>query len=343
MMTGYRVLFWNKWSLLLAVAAGLHGCTREAAPHFEGQTQGTTYHVTVVRCTPAQQANVLQTAVEQRLAQIDVALSNYRDDSELSRFNRAPIDQWIDLGPDLDAVLRASQQISQMSEGAFDITVAPLLGLWGFGPESSSQHVVPDDAAIAQARTSVGYQFLELQDTAPRARKTRPLTIDVNGIAQGYSVDQLANVLSARGCSDYLVEIGGELRLAGHNAENKPWRIAIERPSDAPSEVQQSLRGSGIAITTAGDYHDYFEQDGVSYSHTIDPRTGRPIAHKLASVTVIDASATQADGYDTVVEVLGPEEGFAFAQRHHLAAYFIVREGDRFVVRKTEAMSAYLE
>lgn len=324
------------------LALAFVGCERKWPIRFEGEAQGTTYHITVAACAQPQTAEKLQKLIEAKLQQIDRSLSNYRDDSALSNFNRAPLNTWIELDADLYAVLKISEQMSRESDGAFDITVAPLVALWGFGPKQHSE-IVPDANAIAQARENVGYRFLEIDPVHPRARKLRNLTIDVNGIAQGYSVDQLADVLSAQGCTDFLTEVGGELRLMGRNTELKPWRIAIEMPSDGVIAAQQTLVSSGIGVTTAGDYHDYFEKDGVRYSHTIDPRTGRPIAHKLASVTVAASNATLADGYDTVLEVLGPEAGLAFARAHNLAAYFIVREGTGFKTFYTGPMGAYLD
>lgn len=320
----------------------LSGCDRAATISFAGEAQGTTYHITVVQTASNLQAADLQQRIEQRLASIDKALSNYRDDSELAAFNRAPAGEWVALGDDLYRVLKISDQISRESDGAFDITVAPLLALWGFGPGQSGG-MTPAAAEIEQIRAGIGYQFLEVDVAQPRARKIRPLLIDVNGIAQGYSVDQLAQVLIAAGCTDFLVELGGELRMAGHNPAGKPWRIGIQTPGDGVGEAQQALSGTGIAITTAGDYRDYFEKEGIRYSHTIDPRSGRPIAHRLASVTVIAADAALADGYDTVLEVLGPEAGMAFAQRHGIAAYFISRTAHGFVTAHSDAMSPYLQ
>jgi thiamine biosynthesis lipoprotein len=336
-LQSYRIRF------LLAVAciAALCGCNRQQVIKFAGETQGTTYHVTVVDKNRALSSEDLQQYIEKRLAEIDLALSNYRDDSELSRFNRAPSGEWIVLGRDLYSVLIISNRISDESDGAFDITVAPLVELWGFGPKKKTE-TIPADAEIAAAKRRVGYRYLELDVAQPRAKKTRELSIDVNGIAQGYSVDQLADVLIAQGCTDFLVEVGGELRLAGHNQGGELWHIGIEKPSDGFAEAQQALSATNIGVTTAGDYHDYFEKDGVRYSHTIDPRSGRPIAHKLASVTVVASTAVLADGYDTALEVMGPDDGFDFARRMHLAAYFIVRTEHGFSVRMTPEMVRYL-
>lgn len=324
------------WLASIALVA----CGTRPALEFGGATQGTTYHVAVVADRRDAVPSRLQALVLQRLAEIDGALSNYRVDSELNRFNAAPAGEWLPLGADLYRVLVAAQKISAQSAGAFDATIAPLVDLWGFGPPG--RQTLPDAAAIEAARARVDYRQLQLDAAAPRARKLRELRIDVNGIAQGYTVDCLAELLAAQGYENFLVEVGGELRLAGSNAAGKPWRIGIEQPADGIGAVQQAIGGSDIAITTAGDYHDYFERDGRRYSHTIDPLTGRPITHRLASVTVIADDATYADGMDTVLEVLGPERGYRLAERLRIAAYFIIRTDDGFSVRHTPEFAKYL-
>lgn len=326
---------------LSSIAILLAACGERAAFQISGMAQGTTYHITVVADKNAAEQAALKKQIEDRLSAIDSALSNYRDDSELSRFNRAAVGEWISLGTDLYHVLKSSQDISAACAGVFDVTIAPLVDLWGFGAKGHRADL-PGADAIAAAKANVDYRFLELDKTAPRARKNHPLRIDVNGIAQGYTVDRLAELLSAQGYKNFLVEVGGELRLVGANAQSLPWHIGIEKPTDGLGDVQQAISGTNIGITTAGDYHDYFEKDGMRYSHTIDPTTGRPIAHRLASVTVIGASAEYADGWDTALEVMGPERGYAFAERQHMAAYFIIRTDKGFTVRYTAEFARYL-
>lgn len=330
-----------RWLALVLVVFAVGGCARPPAAEFGGATQGTTYHIVVVAELNAAERAKLQGHIEQRLADIDRALSNYRSDSELNRFNAAPAGQWLPLGADLYRVIKASQDVSAQSSGAFDITIAPLIDLWGFGPGGRHDRLPADDA-INEARSLVDYRQLEVDPATPRARKHRSLRIDTNGIAQGYTVDCLAAILQALGYRNFMVEVGGELRLAGSNVDGVPWRIGIEEPGDGLGPVRQGIGGTDIGITTAGDYHDYFERDGVRYSHTLDPATGRPVAHKLASVTVIASDATYADGMDTALEVLGPERGYELAARLKIAAYFIVRTDQGFDARYTPEMKRYL-
>jgi thiamine biosynthesis lipoprotein len=331
---------------LLSLVSLLQACGDPAAFELTGATQGTTWRIAVAADVHKREQLRIRKLVEQRLAEIDLALSSYRSASEVQRFNAAPVGEWFPLGPDLHRVLQAARLVSAQSAGAFDVTSAPLVELWGFGPRGTGpvggRGTIPGDGAIAAARAQVDYRRVELDEDLPRARKNGALRIDVNGIAQGYTVDCLAEWLLARGYRNFLVEVGGELRLAGLNAAGEPWRIGIEQPADGGGAVQQAVSGTNISITTAGDYHDYFEQDGQRYSHTIDPKTGRPVTHKLASVTVIANSATYADGMDTALEVLGPERGYELAERLKIAAYFIVRSDEGFSARYTPAMERYL-
>ncbi len=328
--------------LVMLIGVSLSACGERDSFQFSGAAQGTTYHITVVAERTATERAALEQAVAKRLIEIDRALSNYDTESELSRFNRAAVGEWLALGRDLYHVLTSAQQISIASNGAFDVTIAPLVDLWGFGAEPQ-RATLPADADIAVAKALVDYHQLELDAGAPRARKNKPLRIDVNGIAQGYTVDQLAELLLAQGYNDFLIEVGGELRLVGKNARGNLWHIGIEKPVDGFGAVEQALSGSNIGVTTAGDYHDYFEKNGQRYSHTIDPTSGRPITHRLASVTVIAASAEYADGMDTALEVLGPERGYRLAEQLQIAAYFIVRTDSGFTVRYTKKFAPYLQ
>jgi thiamine biosynthesis lipoprotein len=323
----------------------LSGCGERPQPtlQFSGATQGTSYHITVVPGAEAIDAPALQRRVEQRLAEIDLALSNYRDDSELAAFNRAPVGDWVELGPDLHEVLTLATSISWLSGGAFDVTVAPLVELWGFGA-AQPRDDPPAAEAIAAARQRVGFQHLQLDLTAARARKQRDVKIDLSGVAQGFTVDRLAELLARGGLRNSLVAVGGALVAAGTSPRGTPWRIAIERPQPLPDQVQQAVLVSGLAISTSGDYRDYFERDGVRYSHTLDPVSGRPVQHRLASATVIAPTCAEADALATALLVLGPERGLRFAEQHGLAVYLIVRGGGEgeFEARYSKAFARYL-
>jgi thiamine biosynthesis lipoprotein len=238
-------------------------------------------------------------------------------------------------------VLEVAQETSRLSDGAFDVTVAPLVNLWGFGP-GPMRDGIPDQDQIRSALARVGYQRLHLRSEPPGIRKERPdLVVDLSAIAKGYGVDLVAEHLDALGLENYLVEIGGEVWGKGHNARGTPWRIAIEKPSPAQRSVYAVVRLDGRGIATSGDYRNFFEQQGQRFSHTIDPTSGRPVIHDLASVTVLSPTVTRADALATALLVLGPEQGYRLAEQQGLAALFIIREGDGYKEKQTRLFEQF--
>lgn len=306
-----------------------------------GPTMGTGYRITLRPLPDGHTAESLQAAIDERLVAINRVMSTYDPDSELSRLNRNPDGDWITVSEELYTVLAEAQRISELSDGAFDVTVGPLVNLWGFGPDRGDDRV-PDEAAIATARERVGYRMLELRAEPLAARKARPdLYIDLSAIAKGYGVDEIAGLLESAGVNHYLVDIGGELRARGVNEQDDPWRIGIEKPEPGERTVREiiGLRDTGMA--TSGDYRNFFELDGRRYAHVIDPATGWPIRHRLASVTVLHSRCMNADGLATALLAMGPERGFALAEHAQLAALFIVITDEGFESRPTPALNAY--
>ena len=313
--------------LLLAAALILTGCEQpppDPTVRITGSTMGTSYDLKLVP-TPGQTIPAdLKNRVEALLAGINKAMSTYDPESELSRFNRNPGVDWIAVSPELQQIVAESLQISELSSGVFDITVGPLVNLWGFGPEPRRDQA-PSEAAIAQARERIGYWRLHVRDEPPALKKDRPdLYVDLSAIAKGYGVDQLAALVSSIGIHDYLVSIGGEVQARGRNGKGQPWTIAIEQPVPGQRAVERLIRLGDHSISTSGDYRNFFEQNGQRYSHLINPRTGRPVPQTLASVTVIGNQSAQADATATALMAAGPEFGFRLASEHHLAAFFIL-------------------
>ena len=311
-------------------AALLGGCGDASWQRLGGATMGTTWHV-MARCP----APVAPAFIEATLERVDAAPSNWREDSEISRLNATPAGTWVTLSPPLATVMRAALQLSAESDGAFDVTVGSLADAWGFGPGTRGE---PADAeALAAARAQVGFRRLEL--VGDRLRKTAPVRIDLSAIAKGYGVDALADVLGERGCGDYLVEIGGEVRARGERPGGGPWRVAIERPD---ASTQQPLRGVSLtdqAIATSGDYRNYVAHDGVRHSHILNPSQGAPVSGGLASVSVVHDSAMWADGYATLIMALGTERGLAFAKEQRLPAYLLTRTPEGLRRHQTPAMA----
>jgi FAD:protein FMN transferase len=335
---------------LLVVCSGLSfglslaSCHKPPEPlSLSGPTMGTTYSVKIARAPKAVTPHRLRLSIEEELQHIDLLMSGYRKDSEVSRFNASESTDWIEVSEDLATVVAAALEVSAQSNGAFDITVAPLVQVWGFGPANKQPDQLPDREMLDRLRERIGYQKLEVRSAPPALRKAlADLTIDLNGIAPGFAVDRIATRLDALGLMNYMIDIGGEVRVRGRNAKNEAWRIAVEKPVDADSAPFAILSLKDISVTTSGEYRHYVERDGRRYSHTIDPRTGEPVNHSLGSVVVIHSLSTYADAWATAFNVLGPEEGFEIAEQRSMAVMFIDMRRDTLVPKATPRFSDYL-
>ena len=314
--------------IVLLLAAFVMGCRPSPGElhTYQGETMGTYFSVQW-RSGSTQQAQILREGMDRELLKLNQSMSTYIDDSEISRFNRVPIGVEVDISSYFADVITLALEISKLSRGTFDFTIAPLVNLWGFGP-SETDGKRPEKEAIQALMDTVGYQYIYLDESGPRLSKRRAAMIDLSAIAKGYGVDQVAEALIELGQRDFLVEVGGELRAAGQKTDGSAWKIAIEEPDVAARKVHTVVRLTDLAMATSGDYRNFFEKDQKRYSHTIDPRTARPIEHALASVTVFHPEAMSADALATALNVLGPEAGLALANAQNLAAFFIVRGDD---------------
>jgi len=312
---------------------------RPAEYQLSGPTMGTRFSVVVVTESKFDQQQ-LQTQIHQTLGDIDRRMSTYRSDSEVSQFNHASSTDWLPVSRALCEAVDEAIEISDLTGGAFDITVGPLVNLWGFGPDAALNEP-PADEAIDEVRLTIGRVHLHADCEIPALRKDHPgLYIDLSAYAKGLAADEIAALLDKKGIANYLVEIGGDLRARGHNASNASWRVAIESPYQPGRAVEKIMHISDLSVATSGDYRNFFEFEGRRYSHTIDPRTGRPVAHNLASVTVLAEDAAKADALATALMVLGPEAGMAFAERESIAAYMLLRDGSSVTERvSTQFMS----
>jgi thiamine biosynthesis lipoprotein len=302
---------------------------------------GTSYHVTVIDPPGGTSAAQYQSDIDAVLERIDASMSTWRPDSEISRLNAAAVGEDIGLSAELHAVLSESLAVTRLSDGAFDVTVAPALAAWGFGPGSAGPRMASAEQ-LAALSGQVGIHGLLLQDAPPALRKLAPRSIELSAIAPGYAVDLLAAAFSARGLRDFMIEIGGEVRTSGRNAQGKGWRIGVEQPDAPPGTPAIAVLPGQGAVSTSGDYREFFVAQGRRYSHTIDPRTLRPVSHTLASVTVIAPSCMRADAMATALMVLGPEQGLALAEREGLAVYMLLRVPDGFEARQSSAFAPYL-
>lgn len=307
----------------------LHVLVQGGTHRYRGDTMGTTYEVTVV-ADP--QYNVrfpfLHAAIAMTLERIEAAMSTWRPESELSRFNVADTTDPFSVAPDTATVFQHALTVSALTGGAFDVTIGPLIDAWGFGPPGHPP-AAPSAADLARLREQVGWERLAVDAEASTIRKLTPgASVDLSALAKGYAVDQVAELLDAEGFTNYLVEVGGEVRAAGRNARGEPWRVGIERPSAGPPTVYRTVELSGQALATSGDYRNTYVLDGQRVSHTIDPRTGQPVTHALASVSIIDPLCVRADALATALMVLGPDDGFTLATEQGWPALFLVRRPD---------------
>ncbi|MCV2402193.1 FAD:protein FMN transferase [Marinomonas sp. C2222] len=306
---------------------------------FSGPTMGTTYTVKFYTTPDTENSWGLKSDVDAVLARVNSLMSTYDPSSELSRFNKLPAGEKVDVSKDLAYVVDQALLISEMSDGLYDVTIGPLVNLWGFGPGKSKDQI-PSQADINAAKAKIGYQYLQLDNQS--LKKEKNIYVDLSSIAKGYGVDEVSRVLEVNGIESYLVEIGGEIFTKGKKPDGTLWKVAIESPAGGHEVVNRVIELEGGAVATSGDYRNYFEKNGVRYSHTINPKTGKPINHRLVSVTVIDKTTTMADGLSTAITVLGPDKGLAFAQRNGIAAYLLVKNDFGFEERSSDAFQAYL-
>jgi thiamine biosynthesis lipoprotein len=317
--------------VLLLVSCG------ERTPSWQltGNTMGTQFTVTVAQAMHGDLRDELQQEIDAALQEVENAMSTYLVHSEISRFNASPSTDWISVSESTCRAIEVADRVSRLSEGAFDVTVGPLVNLWGFGPDPV-RFEPPPDSAIDAARERVDYRSLRADCGQPAIRKDKAdVYVDLSAYAKGFGVDRVAELLDARGLHRYLVEIGGELRMRGLNADDQPWAVAIETPAESSGNVMRIVRLTDKAMASSGDYRNYFESGGRRFSHSIDPRTGRPTTHNLAAVTVVSDSAALADALATALLVLGPDDGFVLAESEGIPAYFQLRAAGGFEQRAT--------
>jgi thiamine biosynthesis lipoprotein len=289
---------------------------------------GTSYHITVVNPPDNIDKYELQIDVDKLLIGINKQMSTYISDSEISIFNNSPINQWQVISQDFFSVLELSQSISVLTNGRFDITVGPLVDLWGFGARSNDDQKIPDQQLLDRIMPNIGWKNLILDKKNTSIKKLRPISIDLSAVAKGFGVDKVAELLSSKKIDNYLVEIGGEVKAKGLNKENEPWRLGIETPSLLQKSVQKVVKLTDQAIATSGDYRNYFEENGNRFSHTIDPISGSPVRHNIASVSIIADTAAKADALATALNVLGEKAALDLSEKENIAAYFILYDNE---------------
>lgn len=334
----------NVWLALVGLAFFVSCSDKNSLPDehiLYGNTMGTTYSVKMVVTKDKLEETQLADLVKSELAHVNDVLSTYIDSSELSRLNQNTALSPIQISDELKTVLLEAKRLGGMTDGALDVTVGPLVNLWGFGPDKRVTHA-PTQEAISERLVKTGIDLFTVSGSS--ISKHEPsLYIDLSSIGKGYGVDRLAELLERNGIHNYLVEVGGELRVSGKKLNGGDWRIAIEKPLSNQRTIQRLIVPKNNGIATSGDYRNYFEDNGVRYSHIIDPNTGYPIKHRLVSVTVIHQSAMTADGLATAISILGPERGFEVVKQHQIAAMLIVKTDTGFEELITESFRQYID
>jgi thiamine biosynthesis lipoprotein len=306
-----------------------------SGPHeavLEGQAQGTTWQVKLVTEGGDMKVDEIRQDIEAAFQLIDRQLSNWREDSEISQFNRLKDTEWHPVAGAIVELVQVGKTIHALSDGCYDLTVKPLFSLWGF-----AQHhlTIPDPSAIKNAMTHIGMDKLDIDVEGHRLRKQDPaLEITVDSIAQGYTVAVISRLIESRGFTQYLVEVGGEMRVRGRKGDGSPWRVAIEKPSPMTREVQRVLdlhEEKGIAIMTSGTYRNFFEESGTRYSHIIDPRTGQPVTHHLLSTTVLHDDPTLADAWSTALLCVGEKEAQRISEAEGLQSLIIYEDQHKLI------------
>jgi thiamine biosynthesis lipoprotein len=295
-----------------------------------GFTMGTTYSIKLVEPQDIQiEPELLKADIDEALIKVNALMSTYDPNSELSHLNKTPANQPFNISPQTEIVFKEALRLGELSNGVLDITVGPLVNLWGFGPDKKPEET-PSPKALLDIREYVGLDKFILANSEVTKLHDN-VYIDLSTIAKGYGVDVVADLIDARGIQAYLVEIGGEMRVKGKKLNGKDWSIAIEKPISNERAIQQLISIGDNAIATSGDYRNYYEQDGKRYSHLINPNTGYPISHNLVSVSVVHPSSMTADGLATALIVMGFDAAKELVEANDIAVLMMTKEADRFV------------
>lgn len=328
---------------LLFLVMVLAACSREPGSiTLTGSTMGTYWNAQIAAVPPGLRVTDLRRDIERQLQRVNDEMSTWQDDSIISQFNRAEAGEQFTLPASFAYVLGKALDIAEQTNGAFDPTVGPLVNLWGFGPERRADEP-PPAGDIADAMARVGWQRVDFDRETRVLTQTGDVYLDLSGIAKGYGVDRVSELLLSRGVRGFLVDIGGDIRTHGVRGDRRPWRVAVERPMAGERSIQTIVEPGDAAMVTSGTYRQFFEADGQRFSHTIDPRTGYPVAHQVVSVTVIAENATLADALATGLGVPAPDEAMAIATEHDYAVLWLLYIDGEVVEQHSSAFAPFLD
>ncbi len=320
----------------------INACSSDKqGPQISGLTMGTTYSVQWTDSNAIDRESLDQ-EISTRLEMINDLMSTYLANSQLSEFNQSQDTGWHAVDIELAQLVAMALTICKQSNNAFDITVGPLVNLWGFGAEDANFRF-PTDTEIEITLRAIGCELIEVRLDPPAInKKSADVYVDLSAIAKGYAVDELAKILHQHGIQNYMVEIGGEVKAKGIAPHGNTWRIGIETPDALRGNILDIISLADIAVATSGDYRNFFEHEGQRYSHTIDPATGYPVKHEVASVTVLNDSAALADAWATAFMVLGANKSLQIAEQQNLSGLLVTRHNDKYKKTTFGAMQDYL-
>ncbi|WP_151671174.1 FAD:protein FMN transferase [Nitrincola schmidtii] len=328
-------------SVLLVFLVGCSDKTPvDPIKRIEGSIFGTFWMVSIADDINERELNALEAGIKETLDRVDWQMSTWKPESELMQLNRHPVGEWFDISAELIKVLAISQEISVKSDGSFDITVGNLVNLWSFGPEQRPNSI-PAKEELEARLALAGHQGLELNIEENQARRTKDFFIDLSGVAKGYGVDEVGRYLQSQGLNNFLVNIGGDLLAIGQRETDQNWRIGIELPHSGIQVAHHIIPVENMSVASSGDYRNYFEEDGRRFSHTIDPKTGWPINHRVASVTVLTPDNVDADAWATAFMVLGID-GLALAEELDLKVLMLEKDDEGWVTHLTSAFIDYV-
>lgn len=326
--------------IAVAVSVALTGCSQpEQIQKIAGPAQGSTFHISYWS-TQSVNHQQLEQKIQQELDRIDVVMSNYRPDSTIEKFNQQQTTEAQTVGAELVSLVEEARKVYTESSGCYDLTVKPLFDLWGFKADKFNQ---PTAEQLQQTMQLIGMNKVLASNTTQLQKQNPHIRVDVSSIAQGYTVDKLADVLRQAGIDNFLVEVGGEMVVQGHKPEQKPWRVAIDKPLPGEQSLQKIIaitQDAPMSVMTSGTYRHYFDENGQRYSHVLDARVGAPVKHQTVSTTVLMDNGTQADAWSTAFLCLGSAEGLAVANKLGIKVLFIDQDGEQLIEKSSEALSA---
>lgn len=327
-------------SFLFLLPSSLNALSAQPLVRISGNTMGTSYHISFYGMRPIS----IHDEIERVLVRVNEQMSTYIEDSEISRFNRSKAGVLFPVSKDFAELVLEAKRIHKVTAGSFEPTIEPLVNLWGFGP-MKVPNKVPSDELISATRSVIGMDKVQSMLNPPSLQKKLDnVEVDLSAMAKGFGVDKIAGYLESIGIDRYMVEIGGEVRVGQKKPDGLAWMIGVQMPEDGGgAKLARVLKLEQASIATSGDYRNYFEKNGKRYSHIIDPLTGFPIKHKLASVTVVTSKCADADALATAFMVMGSEKGLELAKELSLAVLFVVRDGGAFRQILSPAMSAYIK